>query len=281
MSFAFVVPVVLGHGAHFALKSASSGRRGRRSPGIVPVEHGRAPAIRTVAGVVAQSTQLSEKKAHTMKKLLAAALLSVAAIALSTAPASAWCCCHKYKFCACAAQYNAFTPFSLNTVYGGHCCCKCFHVAELPCCPPPCCPPPCCPGPCDGGCCGPASYCNGGDAGALGMLPAPESPAAGAAVQGAPATQTPAPAPLPETPAANSSYRWPVRMQQPMVQPAGYRPAYYPGYNYGYRSMMPNGYGYQPQMANGYGYPPQMANGYGYQPTMQMGNVPSYWNGGN
>jgi hypothetical protein len=200
-----------------------------------------------------------KKKPHTMKKLLAVALMSVAAIALSTAPASAWFCCHKYKFCACAAQYNAFTPFTLNTVVGGHCCHKCCHVAELPCCcPTPCCPQPCCAPPCcEGGCYGPVYA--GGDAGMLGMLPAPGGPAVGAAAPpSAPAVQGAAPAPLPQVPAATTSQRWPVRMQQPMIQPAAYRPAYYPGY----------------------GYQPMMQNGYGYQQPMPMANVPAYWNGG-
>jgi hypothetical protein len=261
VSSAFIVLVVRGIGARTGSKTASIRPRVRRLPGIVPVEHGRAPAIRTVAGVVAQSTRLSEKKAHTMKKQFAAALLSLAALALSTVPASAWCCCPKYKFCACAAQYNAFTPFTLNTVAGGHCCHKCCYVAELPCCPPPCCPAPCCPPPCCDPCPAGPSCFNGGDSSMLGMLPAPGGPPSAPAAPSPPAAvQGPVPAPLPQVP-ATTSQRWPVRMQQPMVQPAGYRPAYYPGYSYGYQPM------------------PQ--NGYGYPQTMPMGAAPAYWNGGN
>ncbi|HZT81138.1 MAG TPA: hypothetical protein VFA26_12980, partial [Gemmataceae bacterium] len=87
-----------------------------------------------------------------MKKLLAVACLSLAAAGFSAGQAHAWlfdCCCCKYKYCACAAQYNAFSPFCLSTVQGGCCCHKCFHVADTGCCPPAPCPPPCVAG----GCC--------------------------------------------------------------------------------------------------------------------------------
>lgn len=192
-----------------------------------------------------------------MKKLLAVAVVSVAAVGLSAGPASAWCSCFHYKYCASAAQYNAFSPFCLSTVYGGKCGhCKCFHVADVPCCNAP--PAPCCGPVCGDGCCA-GPYC--GDGGVIGQLP----PAGGAPAQGGNGGQTfqpPMPSPLPGNPGP-SSMMMPQRMPYGQVQAAGYRPMMYPGYGYGYQPMpVPSGY-------------------YGPQAPMAVSPAPAYWNVGN
>jgi hypothetical protein len=156
-----------------------------------------------------------------MKKLLALAVLSLALVGLSTSPASAWCCCFKAKYCACAAQYNAFSPFCLNTVYGGKCGhCKCFHVADCGCNGPGYCGPMCGDGACEGG--------NGG---VVGQLPAAGGAPGAPAGQPAPKYQGPMPNPLP---GGGSSMLMPQQMPYGMVQPTGFQPMYY-----GYPPQMP------------------------------------------
>jgi len=109
-----------------------------------------------------------------MKKLIIAALLSLAGIGLVTERASAWlfcrnCCTIRVK------PYNAFSP----SVFGSICADGCFPL----CCPPPCCPPPCCCPPpppccCPPPCCFPPLGCpmDGCGCGACGMGPGPMMP---------------------------------------------------------------------------------------------------------
>src|SRR5262249_5898988 len=82
---------------------------------IVPVDHGRAPATRTVAGAV----RLGFQSTHpAMKKLLLIAILTLAALGLNATFASAgWFCHHCGKVGACATQYNAFSPYCVTGVY--------------------------------------------------------------------------------------------------------------------------------------------------------------------
>jgi hypothetical protein len=152
-----------------------------------------------------------------MNRLLAVAFVSVVAVGLGTRPASAWPGCH-HKYCACAAQYNAFSPFCLSTVeschHGHHCC----HVADTPCCNAP--PAPAC----DFNGCGPACSADC-DSGALGALPATAAPPAGATT-GTPGAPTfKAPPPVPQVPGVTSQLG-PVQMPAGMVQPVFYAPAY-------------------------------------------------------
>lgn len=190
-----------------------------------------------------------------MKKLLFAALLSLAGVGLGTGQASAWLFCHHCcsgSATLCVKPYNAFSPSCFGTIA----CDGCFpvnfgHHGPYPpggpgggpgCCPPAWGPPSCGPSlgcAMDGGGCGP-------------LLPglAPHgplmggAPAAGAPVMlpsaagipnfqappgaGTPTFQTPPPAPMPTGPTTGAQ-AWPYP-----VQAAGYRgptPAgYYPGY---------------------------------------------------
>jgi hypothetical protein len=70
-----------------------------------------------------------------MRKLFIVAVLSVAACAMSVAPASAGWFCHRCgKLGACATQYNAFSPYCVTGVYTSTHCHRCMHPAEGPCC---------------------------------------------------------------------------------------------------------------------------------------------------
>lgn len=183
-----------------------------------------------------------------MKKLLATALLGLAALGLSTPQASAYYgpfsflhCggCFKARYSACAAQYNAFSPFCLTTVQGkGLFCHKCYYVAD---CPQPYCPPAYPP------------MCYPADAGGM---PGAAAPAVGGAPAGG-ATGFQAPAPTPSLPGVHAA---------PM----------------GYPQAMPHVAGYQPYA--GYGYPPHSGMMPGQPMMMQGGMVPAgqapwYWNG--
>jgi hypothetical protein len=166
-----------------------------------------------------------------MKKLLAVALLSVAALGLSNA--RAWAghffhhhCCDRVG--ACAAQYNAFSPFCVSGVYTSHHCHKCVHPAEAPC---------CCPiggaDICGDGVCGPAAVA-GGDGATLGILPAPAAPGTAQNTQPTPPL-APVPTPVPAIPGQSSQLSMPARMIQPLgyqpLMPAPSAPAYWYGNN--------------------------------------------------
>jgi hypothetical protein len=222
--------VVRGRGGQGREKTRAGRQRDSPTTGIVAQEHGRAPAIRRMAGAV--RPEHSEKSALTMKKLLTAAVLSMALLSLSTGHVSAiffFHCCHHHG---CCYYYNAFSP---------------------PCCPQQCC---CCPqqapppmpsyGP---DCCMPdgPSCANGS---CMGQLPAPPAPA-----PAPPAQQQPAPTPAPPTTTQTSPYPLP----QGSVQ-TGYQMGYYPGSNYGYGQMPASGYGY----GYGYGYAPSIPSGTNY-----------------
>jgi hypothetical protein len=146
-----------------------------------------------------------------MKKLLALAMASLATLGLSMNAVSAGWFCHHCcpKVNACAAQYNAFSPFCVSGVYTSKHCHKCNHPAEGPCCNP------CWGGPCWDGACGPACSV-GGDAATLGVLPAP---AGTATVQNGRVVTPASPAPVPTIPGATSQLYAPSNFGQPMMQP--------------------------------------------------------------
>jgi hypothetical protein len=174
---------------------------------IVPVDHGRAPAIRTVAGAVRPGFL---RNPHTMKKVLALALASLAALALNMGSASAgWFCHHcNFKVNACATQYNAFSPFCVSGVYSSKHCHKCNYPAEGPCCNPG------WGGPCWGGVCGGPACSVGGDAATLGVLPAPTGTAT---IQNGRVLTPLAPAPVPSIPGATSQFSAPSNLVQPTM----------------------------------------------------------------
>src|SRR5262249_16474778 len=70
----------------------------------------------------------SAKKPHAMNRLLAAALLSLAALGLATDQASAffrccrWHCCNKCCATFCCRPYNAFTPCCFGSLCCDGCC---------------------------------------------------------------------------------------------------------------------------------------------------------------
>lgn len=167
-------------------------------------------------GALRCDAQTSERVNTAMKKLLALGLLSVAALGLATAPASAWwpcfplCgskCCSKCCVPVCCRQYNAFSP--------------------------PCCDT-CCPinfgG--GGGCCPSNQTCcvGGGDACCLGQLPAPGAlamPAMAAPAAAAPSFQAPLPSAAGPSAYANPMPWNPYAGYNPYamgLQPAGYMP---------------------------------------------------------
>jgi hypothetical protein len=143
-----------------------------------------------------------------MKKVLALALASLAALALNMAPASAgWFCHHcNFKVNACATQYNAFSPFCVSGVYSSKHCHKCKYPAEGPCCDPG-----------WGGVCGGPACSVGGDAATLGVLPAPTGTAT---IQNGRVLTPASPAPVPTIPGATSQLYPPTNFGQPMMQPS-------------------------------------------------------------
>jgi hypothetical protein len=172
-----------------------------------------------------------------MKKILSAALVTLALTGLSARPASAGafgliphggCCgCCGCNFC--IRQYNAFSPVCCGTVY----CDGCMPFGSgAP------------------GCLGYSGFPASGpwnclDGSCVGQLPPAEvMPAAPAA----PPLQS-LPSAMPKGPPAATA-----GPAQPGVYSAGYRPAFYPGYGYGY--------GYAPQApVNGPGSAPAYWNG--------------------
>ncbi len=147
-----------------------------------------------------------------MRKNIFFAMLGLGALALLPGSASAWwladCCCHKCCVKLCAKQYNAFSPFCLDSLQG------------------------CLPlqggcgngGFCGGPSCGPAcSYPDGG--GYMGELPPASAP--GAHVL-APSAQTPT-----TTTAGPAAYGVPM-MAAPgmgaMAMPPSGVPSYYTGF---------------------------------------------------
>jgi len=171
---------------------------------------------------------LTEKKPQAMKKLLFAALLSLAGVGLGNGQAKAWwpfhhhCCAGSASIC--VRPYNAFSPSVFGTVTADGCFPLSFgNHGTIP--PPP--PwlgqPPWMNGGAgcgmDGAACG--GTCLTGPGGGA-MLTAP---VAGTPVMlpGSPATfQAPAPAPLPSAPAGPTTGVQPYPVS---VQTAGY-----PGY---------------------------------------------------
>jgi hypothetical protein len=140
-----------------------------------------------------------------MKKLLFAALLSLAGVGLSTGQASAWLfhhhCC---KNCAsiCVKPYNAFSP----SVFGSICADGCFPISAShgPAAPPWAGGPACC-GPVDGGC---------GTAPATTSPPAKGTPTMLPGGSGGAAFQVPTPSMIPAG----------AQVGMPGVQPTGYGP---------------------------------------------------------
>ena len=200
-----------------------------------------------------------------MKKLMFAALLSLAGVGLNADQAKVWLFCHHCcRSCAtiCVKPYNAFSP----SVFGSICadgCCPVQFGNHGPCGPPPpwygapCCAAPGCGGP---GCAGMPGCGDGGCmAGPLmppmmmaqpGGLPNLQAPP-GAAPQmlppgGYPNYQPPNPSPLPNGPAAPTTggLYYPSGVQTAAYY--GYAPTnYYPGYAQSYPSYWnmgnPNG----------------------------------------
>ena len=113
--------------------SIRSKPRCRRSSGIVPADHGRAPATRMVAEAVRPGLLRNHPA---MRKLFVVAVLSLAAFALGVAPASAGWFCHGCcgRLGACATQYNAFSPYCVTGVYTSSHCHRCMHPSQGPCC---------------------------------------------------------------------------------------------------------------------------------------------------
>src|SRR5262245_59342772 len=110
------------------------GRRAWRGAGgdKYPVDHGRAPAIRRMAGAVRPG--LSREEPQVMKKLLATALFSLVVLGMGAHQAFAF-GCGSCSYKCCAAQYNAFSPFCSNVVMKKKLFCrKCCYVADQPCC---------------------------------------------------------------------------------------------------------------------------------------------------
>jgi hypothetical protein len=225
-----------------------------------------------------------------MKKLLAVGVLSLAALGLAVAPASAWfhdCCgcgcglfgcCHRCCSVICCRQYNAFSP------------CCCGSLCCMGCCPF---------GPCGWGGyggygCGPAPYSPGPDCygpSCGGDYHGGELPPPGAIVKAAPTTTeaptTPksppaslhAPTPTDNTalPLTPTTQVWPNPMRSSILA-AGFSPGYYgqqyAPYQTGYYPPQSAGYGYSPQYgANPYGYAPGSYAGYSL-PQMPIGSPP-------
>jgi hypothetical protein len=197
-----------------------------------------------------------------MKKIYAAAFLSLAVLGGSSGQAQAWglcgscrCCCYKYSVC--CKPYNAFSPICYGKLYCDGCCPA---------------PPPACPGAqgphCMAGGCG----C---DAGTLGSLPPSAMHQGGPAFNGAPLPNGTAPAPTytapPPTPvddskplpnagdSAPSVQVYPNPLYYGMMQQAAYQPAYYGNY----------------YPAPSY-YPAYYPNYYGAYPGYYPANVPGY-----
>jgi hypothetical protein len=162
-----------------------------------------------------------------MKKLLFAALLSLAGVGLGTGQASAWLRCH--HCCAgtatiCCKPYNAFSPGIFGSITADGCCPITFSN-HGPACPPPGfgppMPPPWWGGP---GCCGPSVGCADGSCGhgggaAVMAPPAHGTPTTLPAAGGAPTFQAPPPGPLPTGAPPGAQM-----LGAPGVQPAGYGP---------------------------------------------------------
>jgi hypothetical protein len=96
------------------------------------------------------------KKQHAMKKILVIAILGLAGLEWSAQEASAWClrncfCCKKCRVKLYASQYNAFSPYCLDSISG------CLPVAGLTASVPGC----------------GAGGCFAGNGYAMGELPAP------------------------------------------------------------------------------------------------------------
>jgi hypothetical protein len=152
-----------------------------------------------------------KEEPQAMKKLFATALLSLAAIAFVTQPASAWLFCHKCctrstcRIKVCSHQENAFSPFCVDSVRYRGCGCHQFNGVQ--------------PG-CDNG-----YAANGCEEGASGQLPA-AAPAQGAA-QGHSAYLAPMPNMMtPNYPMPNGMMMAPA----PGMAATGYQPGYAPYY---------------------------------------------------
>lgn len=187
-----------------------------------------------------------------MKKLFAAAFLSLLGLGLGSGSASAWWCgCRPCGYVQ-GHQYNAFSDYCIDGTRFKRCnlCHKCcflpvWHV------PPPCCPPPC-PAPCgDAAPCGPTGCC--GELPPPGAVPPSGAPAAGAPAQGdQPGFKAPMPTPADGPRSMVPPAAMPagpvgaVASPMPNLQPTGFRPMYYPGYYPAYGTAL------RPGMAPGY-----------------------------
>src|ERR1700676_2306344 len=167
-----------------------------------------------------------------MNKLIASAFLSLLGLGMATQEAAAWgwchcCCSSSCKVTICSSQYNAFSPFCIDSVRYKGCCGGMMFPNMMNGCQGPSCDP----------CCTGSDCCDGG---MLGQLPAP------GAIQ---RSNTPAPAPKSNqsgpnftppmaTPANNGrTMAPPMQGGYPQIYPTAMQPNYYPGYNPGYGPM--------------------------------------------
>ncbi|HEY7312669.1 MAG TPA: hypothetical protein VH643_25110 [Gemmataceae bacterium] len=198
-----------------------------------------------------------------MKKILTAALLTLASSSLLATPSFAGCCFglipHSCGCCSkfCVRQYNAFSPVCCGTVYcdgccpfgsggcgggcgpcgDGMCCGGLNYFGVLGCGPSGCCGGCCPPGGCcaDGACPGPMTGGSCGDGSCLGSLPASDPAAPGATAPPASGTTTPpasnptvSPSPLPSYLQSSPTSQLP---NYRTIQNASYRPAAAPAAN--------------------------------------------------
>src|ERR1700730_10809345 len=100
-----------------------------------------------------------------MNKLIASAFLSLLGLGMATQEAAAWgwckscCCCSRCKVSICSSQYNAFSPFCIDSVSYKGCCGGMMFPNMMNGCQGPSCDP----------CCTGSDCCDGG---VLGQLPA-------------------------------------------------------------------------------------------------------------
>jgi hypothetical protein len=175
-----------------------------------------------------------------MKKILAASVLSLAILGLTTTEASAWfrccghCCPHCYSYSICCRPYNAFTPVCFGNLYCDGCCMPPNGMWQSA-----------------AGCANSLACFNGGmgcECSYGGQLPAGD-----VIEKGTPPLPFTPPTPTPVGQAQPIPYNgaappWAAAMSTGMVQPAAYGQAYYPNYYNGYYPQMggmPN-YGYGP-----------------------------------
>jgi hypothetical protein len=194
-----------------------------------------------------------------MRKLLALAALSLAALSMTTSQASAWLfcnpCCHKCEATICCKQYNAFSPCCPVSIHSYGCCpvLSCYGN-----------------GGCDGGACG-----IGGDAGVVTQLPNVDS-------SGNPVFMGPMPATTGSgTPTTSGAPTTMAPIMQNYAIPA-WNGGMVPGMNAGYMPMnpgyMPMNPGYMPMYNQGY-MPQQYPGAAPINPGYPGMNPAAYWQG--